>query len=151
TSGAFTASYKLHGASPAGITTGPDGALWVVAGPNEIDRITTDGQRTGYQAGQISTTGAITAGADGALWSTIIFHTFVGRIPPAGAHTIYPTQQGSLSGIAAGPGNALWFMDGNGVGLVTTAGALTEFRIPNADNPLSSSPLGIAAGSDGAL
>ena len=52
---------------PAGITTGPDGALWYTnEGNNLIGRITTSGVVTNYTGTGVSTPSGITSGPDGA-------------------------------------------------------------------------------------
>jgi len=60
----------------------------------------------------------------------------------------YPVT-GEAFGITPGPDSALWFTESNSskIGRLTTAGALTEFPLPNA----ASDPTGITAGPDGAL
>ena len=70
-----------------------------------------------------------------------------GQAPPPTIDQ-YPVSGGSLSGgITTGPDGALWFTQINQIGRITTAGAVTEYVLPN---PLGS-PLGITAGPDGAL
>jgi virginiamycin B lyase len=60
-----------------------------------------------------------------------------------------PTANSAPQAIAAGPDGALWFSEdnGNNIGRIATAGAITETAIPTA----RSFPAGIAAGPDGAL
>jgi virginiamycin B lyase len=68
----------------------------------------------------------------------------------AGTVTEFPLpQQGTPFDITAGPDGNLWFADagGNKIGRLTTAGAITEFRIKTK----SSFPVGITAGPDGNL
>ena len=56
---------------PAGITVGPDGALWFTNVFNSsIGRITTDGTITHYTGTGINSPYRIVAGPDGALWFT---------------------------------------------------------------------------------
>ncbi|MDD5560272.1 hypothetical protein [Candidatus Methylomirabilis sp.] len=74
----------------------------------------------------------------------------VGLARGAGAATIteYPTT-GAPTGITAGPDGALWFTEWiNGIGRITTAGAITEFPVPHYSYDSLRS---ITAGPDGAL
>ena len=57
--------------APAGITAGPDGALWFTnCSNNSIGRITTTGTVTNYTGTGIEHPTGIAAGPDGALWFT---------------------------------------------------------------------------------
>src|SRR5947209_3001595 len=60
-----------------------------------------------------------------------------------------PTANSQPDHIMTGPDGALWFTEfnGNKIGRVTTAGAITEFPLPTAN----SGPFGITARPDGAL
>src|SRR5262249_42907651 len=51
------------------------------------------------------------------------------------------------SGITTGPDGALWFVNNNNIGRITTAGVITEFAIPT----VNSGPIAIKMGPDGAL
>ena len=137
---------------PAGITAGPDGALWFTeSSTNKIGRITTDGAITefGPFASISFFLGDITAGPDGALWFTAFDQ--IGRITTAGTITVFspPAAATTVPGITAGPDGALWFTEHSAqrIGRITPAGAITEFSLPTAN----SAPLGITAGPDGAL
>src|SRR5215203_2454606 len=56
---------------PAGITTGPDGALWFTErGGDKIGRITTAGVITEFPLPTAGSPRGITTGPDGALWFT---------------------------------------------------------------------------------
>jgi virginiamycin B lyase len=133
---------------PAGITLGPDGALWFTEYSNKIGRITTSGAITEYPVlGYNDALNNIVAGPDGALWFTA--GSFIGRITTSGVVTLYPAP-GYPWGIAAGPDGALWFteQEGNKIGRMTVAGTITaEYPVPAAD----AYPEGIAPGPDGAL
>jgi streptogramin lyase len=107
----------------------------------------------------------IVAGPDGALWLLAFQYSdgFVVRIAPEGtiteypfggnfgaSHTVpdsYPMGSDNL-GIVAGPDGAMWFVEEGqgGIGRLTVAGVLTEFKVP-----WSSTPLAITVGPDGAL
>jgi streptogramin lyase len=115
-----------------GITAAPDGALWFTQGhrvnsdegeapvPAKIGRITTSGEITYYPLPRIASNPVdITTGPDGALWFT---------------------EQGGTDPVSGEP-------TPNRIGRMTTAGALTDFVVPWADN----GPHGIVSGPDGAL
>ena len=129
TSGAFT-KYTIPTANirPAGITAGPDGALWF-----------TESQETNV----------VTRSAAG--FTTHYTGGKVGRMTTSGAFTEYaiPTANGAPGGITTGPDGALWFTErkGNKIGRVSTSGAFTEYAIPTPN----SDPDGITTGPDGAL
>ncbi len=61
-----------------------------------------------------------------------------------------PTAFSNPEGITAGPDGNLWFTESNvsTIGRITTAGVITEFRLPTKQN---SRPSGIVAGPDGSL
>ncbi len=75
-----------------------------------------------------------------------------------GAYAL-PTANCGPSEIASGPDGALWFTERscNQIGRITTSGAITEYPLPACTNgcnlfaPGGPSPVGIAAGPDGAL
>src|SRR5712671_3088073 len=74
---------------PAGITAGPDGALWFIELlANKIGRITTAGVITEFTI-PTANSGAsiITTGPDGALWFTERSANKIGRITTAGVVT----------------------------------------------------------------
>ncbi len=148
------------GLLPAGITAGPDGALWFAAGvgsPASIGRIATDGTITTFP---LTSTGAnpvsfgnansLVTGPDGALWFTTSEH-LLGRITTSGTVTAFtaPGAEASTLGITAGPDGALWFTEGIGgaVGRIATDGTITEFST----GTRGSIAAGIATGSDGNL
>ena len=135
-----------------GITSGPDGALWVTAfNSSKIMRMTTGGSVTEYALQPGRTPGQITSGPDGALWFTEITNDKIGRITTAGTISEFdvPTSGGEPFGITAGPDGALWFAERNSskIGRITTAGVVTEYDTPTPN----SVPEYIAAGPDGAL
>ncbi len=146
---------------PAGITLGPDGALWFTETlGNKIGRISTSGVSTDYLLPIANSyPEGITAGPDGALWFTAGAN--IGRITIAGAITEYaiPSGQGG-AGITAGPDGALWFTEdyGNQIGRITTTGVVTEYPVPlpgmtpnKGGFANGSVPLAITTGPDGAL
>jgi virginiamycin B lyase len=150
---------------PAGITTGPDGALWFTEeapSGNRIGRITTTGSITEYP---IPTTSALPAeivtGSDGALWFTEFGKSQIGRLDPStGQFKEFPVILGSgPDGITAGPDGAIWFTEfqaGN-IGRLDPAhpdnldpappNSISEFATPTA----ASGPSDITLGPDGRL
>jgi virginiamycin B lyase len=126
------------GSAPAGITAGPDGALWFTeegypTDPNNenIGRITTAGAITEFLPPSYYHTGpnSITTGPDGALWFTENGFNQIGRITTAGVITNeipIPTGNSGAYGITAGPDGALWFIENkaNKIGRITTAGVI---------------------------
>jgi virginiamycin B lyase len=133
-----TVTITAHTASggPAGITTGPDGALWFTENAgNKIGRMTTNGMFTEYEVPTPSSgVDSISMGPDGALWFTEHPRNNIGRITPNGVFTEYviPTAASGPAGITAGPDGALWFTESvaSKIGRITTDGAITEYTIP---------------------
>ncbi len=132
-----------HINSPAGITTGPDGAMWFTDDGTQsnsytdtIVRMTTGGTVTNtYTSSTLADPGSITTGPDGALWFTNDFEeaTSIGRITTSGSVSSYPLPGefgGNLpSSIVSGPDGALWFTtDADMIGRVTTAGAFSLYQ-----------------------
>ncbi len=96
-------------ASVAGITTGPDGALWFTEGGNKskIGRITTAGQITEYELPAASTPNGLTAqtgpvcivaATDGNLWVSEQWGNRFTRITPQGVQTQFPNFATDLNG-----------------------------------------------------
>lgn len=139
-------------ANIAGMTLGPDGAVWFTdTGTHALGRITTAGTLTEYPTTLLPsfTSGGIATGSDGALWFTSYVgistppysaHDLIGRYSPATGFTSFAVTPGSApSGIAAGSDGALWFTEAgaSNIGRITPAGVLTEF--PNDELPGSHS------------
>ncbi len=85
------------------------------------------------------------------LATTLLCATFalVGAAAPAGAVSVGTVTTvargvGAATAISAGPDGNLWFTDGNFIGRITPAGAMSHFTDPSIEQPQ-----GIAAGSDG--
>ncbi len=132
--------------APAGITQGPDGALWFTdPGMDVIGRITARGTYTLEARAGTEVSNGIAVGSDRNLW----FTTFdgVGRITTAGAVTLFNDPSASFpQGITSGPDGALWFAQSNGtVGRITTTGTITHFTVAAQNAGLQ----GIVAGPDG--
>ncbi|HEY4387629.1 MAG TPA: hypothetical protein VGN34_24505 [Ktedonobacteraceae bacterium] len=139
------------GATPFGITQGPDHALWFTEfDGNKIGRITTSGVITEFP---IPTAGAnpigITRGPHQAIWFTELLGNKIGRITASGVSgviTEFPIPTPN-----SGPANIATFGDGTfgfteefagQIGRITRFGQITEFRIPTP----SSFPTGITNG-----
>jgi len=142
----------------AAITAGPDSNLWFTnyyaSGDSGIGKITTGGLITMFPA--YGGPAGITAGPDDKIWFTesISFVNKIGRITTDGADLTDFTFNSCLclsntypEGITAGPDGNIWFTqkNGNKIGRITIAGAVSEFTVPTAD----SDPRGITAGPDG--
>lgn len=147
------------GAAPAGITSGPDGNLWVAeSGSDRLARVTPGGTVTEFTLpagrGPVSI-----ASAGGFLWFTERSADRVGRIDPAAgsdaaiqasvAEFVVPGVGSAPTGITQGPDGNLWFTEAGSsqIGRLTTGGVVTEFAVPGA----GSEPTGITQGPDGNL
>jgi virginiamycin B lyase len=139
------------GAFPAGITVGPDRALWFTElSANKIGRLTTSGAFTEYSVPTPDSTPVrIVAGPDEALWFTEERGHRIGRVTTSGAFKEYPlpSKDGMTFALVVGPDKAIWFTDGRSIGRVTMSGAITEYAIPG-DNFGASA---LAVGPDGAM
>jgi streptogramin lyase len=102
----------------------------------------------------------IAVGHDGNLWITTDCDGTLERMTPKGVATAYtygkPSNcNESPTSITPGPDGNLWFVDqfADLVGKITTAGVITTYPLPVASpcNNYPSMPLGIVAGSDGAM
>ena len=139
---------------PAGITLGPDGALWFTEeNGHKIGRITTAGEITEYPTPtQPSAPNEITTGPDGALWFTEFGANppKIGRLTTAGAFTEFDLPLGSgPDGITAGPDGAIWFTENSAakIGRITLDGSsITEYPLPGGFVPGDITP-----GPDGRL
>jgi hypothetical protein len=99
---------------PAGITAGPDGALWFTEYyGNKIGSITTSGVIAEYPVPTSSCYPlGIAAGPDGALWFAESGADQIGRIVTSGLITEYPVPgQGLGPGFIAGGTTGLWFTE----------------------------------------
>lgn len=139
-------------AAAAGMTAGPDGAVWFTAG-DQIDRITTN-TLTSFPIGiKNSLALSIVSGPDGSLWFNDIGTNSIGRITTAGSVTEYtiPTALADPAGIAAGSDGNLWFTEllTNKIGRITPGGTIVEFVLP--EKTANPEPSGIVSGPDGAL
>jgi virginiamycin B lyase len=130
--------------SPAGITAGPDKALWFTNfGNNSIGRITTKGKVTTFKGSDISKPTGIAAGPDGALWFNNHHRaqTWVVRMTTKGKMTVFAKGKGFFSAIAAGPDKAVWTtMFGAKIFRITTAGKVTGFNVHNTTQGITAGP-----------
>jgi virginiamycin B lyase len=144
-----TASYTY-----AGITAGPDGALWFTnAGNNTIGRITTTGSVKDYKSAGIANPWIITPGPDGALWFINWDTPSIGRITIAGAVKTFTGAMYGPASLAASSSGALWYTNwaegtryGWSIGRMTTKGASVVYKAKGIAYPQN-----ITAGPDGAL
>jgi virginiamycin B lyase len=136
--------YSIGTAS--GVTTGPDGSLWVtLAATNELKQMTTGGTvlKTVHLASGASPAG-ITLGPDGNLWIAQPGTSTVAMVTPAGAIKEYSVPPGAEPWeITTGPDNNLWVTDKgtSTIGKVTTAGTFSQYLLP-----IGSEPYGIISG-----
>jgi virginiamycin B lyase len=147
---------KVSRCGPAGITTGPDNALWFTEfWADNIGRIDPSSHTvTEYPTNaSYSRPAGITIGPDNALWFTEFNVDSIGRIDPQ-THVIteYPvlTSGSSPLCIATGPDNALWFTEpqASQIGRIDpTSHVVTEYPVLTS----GSSPAGITLGPDNAL
>jgi virginiamycin B lyase len=143
------------------ITTGPDGNLWATnPSASVVLRVTPQGTITSFPLTRyfevkspLQEPQEIVTGPDGALWVTAnAFGGAIGRVAPDGTFTAFPLGTGAdqgARGLAVGPDGALWFTEpGAGtIGRITTAGAITTFKLAAA----GAEPNEITLGPDGNL
>ncbi|HEV3092255.1 MAG TPA: hypothetical protein VGX91_12520 [Candidatus Cybelea sp.] len=139
---------------PAGITLGPDKALWITDdidqdfGESAVVRVLPNGQQAKiyYYQGlstEGSSLGGIATGPDGNLWVTDSYNSQILRLTPSGTYTGYRTNISPYE-ITLGPDHALWFTTYSEVGRITTSGKITTYGVGDG-------AYGIAAGPDKAL
>ena len=119
-----------------GITSGPDGNIWITTyDGNRIGRVTTGGSFTMFTVPTSNSEPyGITSGPDGNLWFTEFAANKIGRITPAGVFTEFPipTSSSEPQDITSGSDGNLWFteLDGHKIGRITPSGKITEFSLP---------------------
>ena len=144
------------GASPSGMTAGPDGNLWFVdtGDMSRVGRVTPSGAITEFAVpGTVGGPESITAGPDGNVWMAAGGGgpgalSWILRISPRGAVAKFSVPGTGPDGITTGPDGNLWFTQffRNTIGQMSPAGVLlNEFPIPG------EAPRGIATGPDGNL
>jgi virginiamycin B lyase len=137
-----------------GLAVGTDGNVWFVE-ESHVGRITPRGVITLYPyiPYTLSRVG-ITSGPDGKLWFVGNHHqSIVGNIDPATKKfTTYDLRRAEWCypvTIVAGPDGNLWFTcQRDGIGLITTSGKYTMFKMPGFG---FAGPQSVAVGPDGAL
>lgn len=121
TDGAVT-EFPLSGAREfwgGGIAAGPDGALWTtLPGAGAIARLGTDGAETDFPLPEEAPAGYpndIVLGPDGALWFGKSQAGALGRITTSGEISqIALTEGQTISALASGPFDNLWYAIGGG-------------------------------------
>lgn len=162
TGGSFTinghtfTSYALNNAN--GITTGPDGNLWVSAGSSVV-RLTTSGSMSTYTApvmraggsgGGSTSLGEITTGPDGRLWTADHSNAKVYAYTTSGSKTTYPISNPG-AGVTSGPDGNLWIATYGSSGqcnidVMTITGTYFAYSCAN-----NAQPWQIATASDGRM
>lgn len=131
------------------IVAGPDGNLWFVEPTKSmVAKMTTSGRFVEFSLprADYEPTG-ITAGPDGNLWVTEVrggapWGGELARLTPSGKFTEFRIPNaGYLWQITAGRDGSLWFIDDNKVARMSSAGVVTEYKIPAFDG----SPTSITA------
>ena len=116
-----------------GITTGPDGALWLTDSTNGgVDRINPSNNTTTNYPSNQGPTGIATA-SDGTMWigsgqfATLVNLTVGGGFTPASA-----SPSNVPSRIVQGADGAIWFTEGNKIGRYDPVGlGLQEIAVPS--------------------
>ena len=143
--GAITAFPRSTLPLGGGITSGPDGNLWVT-GAGGIARVTPTGVATVFADPRIGLAVDITTGPDGALWFVDTKNSLVGRITTSGAISTFAANEiHGPTAIVAGPDGNLWLnRDTAGLVRMAPAGAMTSVPLPSGARGTS-----LAIGSDG--
>lgn len=112
-SGQVTTFGVTNASGPEGITSGRDGFLWYTEDDGDrIGRLATDGTAKQFVNGITpgATPSRITVAADGSLWFTELIGGRVARITTTGKVSQFSVGKDTKPwGIAAGPGNRIWF------------------------------------------
>lgn len=138
---------------PTAVTVGPSNEIWFAewAGSN-VGYFDSGGADHEFDAGfdGFSNTFGIAYGSDGRIWFCDPQHRRIGAINVDGTGRTFYTKKltGSPDSIVAGPDGNLYFGEfENAIGVITTAGAITEFPLPASEG--SFPVLGLAVGPDG--
>ncbi len=144
--------------TPYGITTGPDGKIWLVDSGNHvggtfIGRMATSGAIASSDLVKLPSAGlglAATLGPDGNMW--VAQDAQIDKVPVGvaltGEITGYPLGSGTggYGSIVPGPDGRLWFGWNQQVGAITTAGTIEGYATKS-----GTSVSGVTVGSDGKL
>ncbi len=144
--------------TPYGITTGPDGKIWIVDSGNHvggtfIGRMATSGAISESDLVQLPSPAlgeAATTGPDGNMW--VAQDNQIDRVPVGVTKTseITPYALGGGTGgygsIVSGPDGRLWFGWNKQIGAITTGGEIAGYETNS-----STSVSGVTVGSDGKL
>ncbi|HVA19404.1 MAG TPA: hypothetical protein VMU55_04445 [Solirubrobacteraceae bacterium] len=144
--------------TPYGVTTGPDGKIWLVDSGNHVGgtfvgRMATSGAIASSDLVQLPSSGlglAATTGPDGNMW--VAQDAQIDKVPVGVALTseITPyalgTGTGGYGSIVPGPDGRLWFGWNQKVGAITTAGTIEGYETKSA-----SAVSGVTVGPDGKL
>ncbi|MDQ2631111.1 MAG: hypothetical protein M3Y75_09100 [Actinomycetota bacterium] len=142
------------GSHPREIVAAPDGNLWFSDNgetTTAVGKASTSGQIQEFPVGSGPESGIwdIATGPTGDVWFTNRGTNEVGRVSPQGqVATLEHEQVFDPRWITPGPDGNMWFTHWGGIGKVTPAGAITNFReglMPQA------SPEEIVSGPDGRL
>lgn len=120
-----------YATSGYGITTGPDGNLWIAAGTAGILRMTPAGVFTQFPIPGGLPAYTITTGPDGNLWFEAYYDS-VGRITPSGTMTLFSIGSFISQGeMAPGPDGNVWFTKfcDDALYRVTPSGVVTRFPV----------------------
>jgi len=144
--------------TPYGVTTGPDGKIWIIDSGNHvggtfIGRMATSGAISESDLVQLPSSAlgeAATTGPDGNMW--VAQDNQIDKVPVGMSKTseITPYPLGSstkgFGSIASGPDGRMWFGWNEEVGAITTAGAIEGYATSS-----TSSISGVTVGPDGKL
>jgi len=124
-------------AFPLDITRGPDGAMWFVEeAAGKIGRIASSGTIKEFVVGdRESHPTALITGSDKAIWFTEVGTNKIGRLATTGKVSHFSAGAGVMTGdITTAVDDSFWFGKHDAVTRMTTTGALTEYKLPNAIN-----------------
>jgi len=124
-------------AVPLDITRGPDGAMWFVEeAAGKVGRIASSGTVKEFVVGdRNSRPTALITGPDKAIWFTEVGTNRIGRLTTSGKVSHFSAGAGVMTGdITTAIDDSIWFGKHDAVTRMTTTGALTEYKLPNAIN-----------------
>lgn len=149
TASAFALQRFASGVSPSSLALSPQGDLWFtdtdggsvgrIDAKRGVTRLRTWARADGEPF-------AITRGAGGAMWFIDWRGRWLGRGDAGGGITIFPTGVKSdelfVTGLAAGPDNAVWFGSDLRIGRTTTDGRTDWYPLANPEAGLSAPATG---------